>query len=79
MRVGEVMSPGVQVARLDHTIQEAAKMMSEMDVGSLPVAQQDRLLGIITDRDIVVRAVAGNEPALDQGARCHNSGYEIVL
>ena len=61
MRVSEVMSRGVQVARLDQSIQEAARMMREMDVGSLPVAQEDRLVGIITDRDIAVRAVAENE------------------
>lgn len=62
MRVSDVMSRGVQIARLDQTIQEAAKMMREMDVGSLPVAQENRLVGIITDRDIAVRAVAEDEP-----------------
>jgi CBS domain-containing protein len=61
MLVSEVMSRGVQVAWLDQTIQEAARMMSDMDVGALPVAQEDRLVGMITDRDIAVRAVAENE------------------
>jgi CBS domain-containing protein len=61
MRVSEVMSRNVQVARPHQTIQEAAKMMSEMDVGALPVAQDDRLVGMITDRDIAIRAVAQNE------------------
>jgi CBS domain-containing protein len=62
MLVSEVMSRDVQVARLDQTIQQAATMMSEMDVGALPVAQDDRLVGMITDRDIAIRAVAENEP-----------------
>jgi CBS domain-containing protein len=60
VRVKELMSRDVQFARPDHTIQEAAKMMDDMDVGALPVAQDDRLVGMITDRDIAIRAVAQN-------------------
>jgi CBS domain-containing protein len=60
MRVSEAMSREVQVVQLNRTIQQAAKIMSEIDVGGLPVAQEDRLVGMITDRDIAIRAVAEN-------------------
>jgi len=58
MRVSEAMTPDVQIASPNQTIQEAAKMMAAIDAGVLPVGDNDRLVGIITDRDIVVRAVA---------------------
>jgi CBS domain-containing protein len=60
MQVSEAMSREVQVVQLNRTIQQAAKIMSEIDVGGLPVAQEDRLVGMITDRDIAIRAVAEN-------------------
>jgi CBS domain-containing protein len=60
MRVSEAMSLDVFVAHPDHTILEAARAMCDIDVGALPVAENDRLVGIITDRDIAVRAVAEN-------------------
>jgi len=58
MRVSEVMTRDVQVASPENTIQEAAKMMARLDAGSLPVGENDRLVGMLTDRDIAVRAVA---------------------
>ena len=57
MKVSECMTRDVRTISPDQSIQEAAAMMSEMDVGSLPVGENDRLIGMITDRDIVVRAV----------------------
>jgi CBS domain-containing protein len=62
MRVNEAMSPDVKLASPDQTIQDAARTMAEIDVGILPVAQGDRLVGMITDRDIAVRAVARGLP-----------------
>ncbi len=58
MRVSEAMTRDVRVANPDQTIREAAQMMAELDAGALPVGEQDRLVGMITDRDIAVRAVA---------------------
>ncbi|WP_445505250.1 CBS domain-containing protein [Microvirga sp. G4-2] len=58
MRVGEVMTRDVRVARPDQSIQEAARMMADVDAGIMPVGEGDRLVGMITDRDITVRAVA---------------------
>jgi CBS domain-containing protein len=63
MRVSEVMTRGVRVANPDQTIGEAARLMAEIDAGSLPVGEDERLVGMITDRDIAVRAVAREMPA----------------
>jgi CBS domain-containing protein len=58
MQVSEVMSPEVNVASPRQSIREAAQMMAAIDAGALPVGENDRLVGMITDRDIAVRAVA---------------------
>ena len=58
MRVSEAMTREVRVASPGQSIREAAKMMAEADAGSMPVGEGDRLVGMITDRDIAVRAVA---------------------
>ena len=63
MYVREVMTPDVVVASPEDTLQRAAEMMIDIDAGVLPVGENDRLVGILTDRDITVRAVAaGKEP-----------------
>lgn len=63
MKVKDVMTTEVQLTNPDQTIREAAQMMIEIDAGVLPVAKNDRLVGVITDRDIAVRAVAvGKSP-----------------
>jgi CBS domain-containing protein len=61
MRVSEVMSREVKVANPQQRIREAAKTMAEIDAGVLPVGENDRLVGMITDRDIAVRAVAAGK------------------
>jgi CBS domain-containing protein len=58
MRVADAMTRDVQLANPDQSIVEAAKMMADCDCGVLPVGENDRLVGMITDRDIVVRAIA---------------------
>jgi len=59
MQVKEVMTSGVECINPDATLQEAAQKMRDLDVGPLPVCgMDDRLAGLITDRDITVRAVA---------------------
>jgi CBS domain-containing protein len=62
--VSEVMTRDVEVIAPQETLQRAAQLMDELNVGALPVCEGSRLLGMITDRDITVRAVAaGNVPA----------------
>src|SRR5207237_10142054 len=61
MQVSEAMTRDVKIARPEQTIQQAARLMVEIDAGLLPVSQGDELIGRITDRDIAVRAVAGGK------------------
>ena len=61
MRVSEAMTRDVRIASPSETIRQAARMMAEIDAGVVPVGENDRLVGIITDRDIAVRAVAGGK------------------
>ncbi len=63
MKVSEIMTRDVRLLSPDQTIREAASLMADVDVGSLPVGDNDRLVGIITDRDIVIRAVAQGKSA----------------
>ena len=58
MRIKEVMTPDMEVIKPDDTLRTAAQMMEDLDAGVLPVGENDRLVGMITDRDIAVRAVA---------------------
>ena len=58
MQIREVMSRDVKIASPNDTVRQAAEMMAEIDAGSLPVGEGDRIVGILTDRDIALRAVA---------------------
>ena len=58
MRVSEAMTREVRVANPGQTIRDVAKIMAEIDAGAIPVGENDRLVGMITDRDIAIRAVA---------------------
>ena len=58
MKIGDCMSTVVQIANPDETIETAARMMAKIDVGVLPVGEHDKLVGMITDRDIAIRAIA---------------------
>ena len=78
MRVSEVMTTEPSCCTPETTAQEAARLMSEQDCGCLPVVDaNDRLVGVVTDRDIACRCVAeGKEPStpvadiMTSGARC---------
>lgn len=58
MKVREAMTNDVCVTSPDRSIRDAARLMAKIDAGALPVGENDRLVGMITDRDIAVRAVA---------------------
>ena len=58
MKVSEVMSGDVYVVQRQDSIRAAAQLMRSKDIGSVPVSADDRLVGMVTDRDIVVRALA---------------------
>ena len=58
MKISEVMTTDVKTISADQTAREAASFMLRADAGSIPVCEGDRVIGIITDRDIAVRGVA---------------------
>ena len=58
MNVSEVMTKQVEVVAPSQTLKEAAELMQQIDTGVLPVGENDRLVGMISDRDIAVRAIA---------------------
>jgi CBS domain-containing protein len=58
MLINEVMSHTVRLASPSDTIQRAAQLMAEADAGALPVSENDRLVGMVTDRDIAIRGDA---------------------
>ena len=58
MKIREVMTRDAKLVSPNDTLQHAAKLMKACDCGILPLAQGDRLVGVITDRDIVVRCIA---------------------
>jgi len=63
MQIREIMTPRVEVIHPDATIEEAAEKMKRLDVGPLPVCDGERLVGMLTDRDITVRATSeGRDP-----------------
>ncbi len=65
MLVREIMSRRAECIHPEATIEEAASRMKELDVGSLPVVENEHLMGILTDRDIAIRSIAeGNNPQI---------------
>jgi CBS domain-containing protein len=63
-KVADVMTREVSLLNAERSALDAARMLREQDVGMVPVAQNDRLIGVVTDRDIVMRVVAENrDPA----------------
>ena len=58
MKVSDCMTRDVKVIAPDTPIREAARIMARNDLGALPVGDNDRLVGMVTDRDIVVRALS---------------------
>lgn len=64
MKIRDIMSTEPTVINLETTLEEASKKMKELDIGSLPVTDGVKIKGMLTDRDIVTRAVAaGKNPA----------------
>lgn len=64
MKVRKMMHKGVEWVSPDATVAELAKKMQQFDIGAIPIGENDRLVGIVTDRDIALRALAdGRDPA----------------
>jgi CBS domain-containing protein len=78
--IREVMTRDVEVINPNDTLRDAAEKMRSLNVGPLPVCDGQRVLGMITDRDIVVRAIAlGRDPNTTQVADAMSSGIEYCF
>ncbi|WP_447954064.1 CBS domain-containing protein [Sphingopyxis chilensis] len=62
MKISERMTPNPQTVAPDDSVRRAAELMDQFNVGALPVCDDGRLVGIVTDRDITVRATALGSP-----------------
>lgn len=61
MRVQDVMTAGIRIAEPDEALPHAARKMRSQNIGALPVIENGELIGMLTDRDIAVRAVGGGK------------------
>jgi CBS domain-containing protein len=78
--IREVMTRDVEVINPNDTLRDAAEKMRSLNVGPLPVCDGQRILGMITDRDIVVRAIAvGKDPNATQVSEVMSSGIEYCF
>lgn len=68
MRCREIMTSNVKTATRDMTLQQVAGLMRDGDMGSIPVVEDGKLVGIVTDRDVVVRSVADGRNASSEVA-----------
>lgn len=66
MKVRDIMSKDIASLRSDDSIERAAQLMKQYNCGSIPVCTQDKLIGIVTDRDIAVRSVASGKHSSEQ-------------
>ena len=61
MKIGQIMHRDVEVIAPDKTLRDAAAAMKRLDAGVLPVGEHDKLVGMITDRDIAIRGIANGK------------------
>lgn len=69
MKVKDAMHPGAEWVGPETPVAEVARRMKDLDVGSIPVGENDRLVGMVTDRDIACRAVANGKDCAAATAR----------
>ena len=84
MKVKDVMSAEVFVLNPHRTIAEAARYMDRLDIGVIPIVEDGRVVGILTDRDLAVRAIAADRPLqtpvsriMSQEVKCCHEGDDI--
>jgi len=78
MKISEIMTRNVCIASPDQKLREVAAEMERHDIGVLPVADNDRLMGIITDRDIAVRAISRGFEEDESGDLAQNMANEQI-
>ena len=69
MKIREVMTSDVFTARPDASIFDLAELMRDEDIGAVPIVEEDKLVGMVTDRDIVIRGLADSQDPASATAR----------
>lgn len=78
VKVKDIMSTEVASVNSDDSIERAAQLMKQYDVGSIPVCSQEKIVGIVTDRDIALRATARGQKSQQQTVRDIMSSNPVV-
>ena len=79
MKIRDIMTSNVRCITPETSLKEAAKLMSDLDVGALPICDHDRLAGMLTDRDIAVKGVArGCDPEKTQARDAMTGGIVFI-
>lgn len=78
MKISDVMTKTVASLNAEDTIKRAAELMKEHNIGSIPVCRDEKVVGIITDRDIAVRTVADGKNSLEQKVKDVMSSNPVV-
>ena len=80
MKVSDAMTPEVQLCTADDTLKDAAQAMAALGVGLLPVTDNDRLVGMISDRDVAIRGVGmGRGPEAGNAGQVFSAGAQALL
>lgn len=79
MQVKDVMTKSVASLNPQDTVERAAQQMKEHDIGSLPVCDGEKVIGIVTDRDIALRSVATGQNVKSQTVRDIMSSNPVVV
>jgi predicted transcriptional regulator len=82
MKIKEVMTKDVKVINYEDSIQKAAQMMKDQDIGCLPVEKDDKLMGMVTDRDIalwVAESASSLNPANTSVSNCTSEGMKYCF
>lgn len=69
MKISEVMTKNVVSVSGEENIKRAAELMRDHDIGAIPVCNSDKVIGVVTDRDIVLRTVAEGSDASSENVR----------
>ncbi|HEX3039366.1 MAG TPA: CBS domain-containing protein [Caproiciproducens sp.] len=78
MKVKEIMSKDVASLNTDDSVERAAQLMKQYDVGSIPVCRQEKIIGIVTDRDIALRSIADGKDTKQQKVQEIMSSNPVV-
>ena len=80
MKVKQAMHKGVQWVDPNTSVEKLATLMREQDIGAIPIGENDRLIGMVTDRDIVCRCIAaGLDPSTTTGREVMSEGIVFCL